>query len=303
MTDTLTSLSDTLAAAVERTAPLVVAVHGRPRLASSGVLWKPGVIVTADHTLKRDEEITVTLPDGRSALATLAGRDPGTDLAVLKVDGFDTTPPQLAPAETLKSGNLVLAVARSEETGVNATMGVISAVAGPWNTWRGGRLDHYIRLDLTLYPGASGGAVVDAAGRLAGIATSALSRTAGVAIPVATIERVAAELLTRGRIARGYLGVGLQPVALPDHLVTKLNLAAKTGLIVLTAEPGAPAERAGILIGDVLLTLDGKPLADIHGLQAALGTDYVGKTVQAQILRGGELAETSITVGERPRRQ
>lgn len=302
MSSTLAALSDDLAGAVERAAPFVVAVNGGGRIPSSGVLWRSGVVVAAEHSIKRDDDLSVILADGRKLAATLAGRDPGTDVAVLKVEGVDSSP-SFAPAGSVKTGNLVLAVARSAELGANATMGVISAVGSAWSTWRGGRLDQYIRLDVSLYPGSSGGAVVDTAGRVLGIATSALSRTAGVAIPAATIERVARELLSKGRIARGYLGVGLQPVGLPEHLITRLKLSVDTGLIVLTAEPGGPAERAGVLVGDVVVSLEGKAVADVQDLQAVLGGDTVGKTVKADIMRGGELTEASIVVGERPGRR
>jgi S1-C subfamily serine protease len=302
MSSTLAALSDDLAGAVERAAPFVVAVSGGGRIASSGVLWRAGVVVAAEHSLKRDDDLTVILADGRKLGATLAGRDPGTDVAVLKVEGVDAAP-SFAPAGTVKTGNVVLAVARSAELGPNATMGVISALGPAWSTWRGGRLDQYIRLDVSLYPGSSGGAVVDTAGRVLGIATSALSRTAGVAIPAATIDRVAGELLSKGRIARGYLGVGLQPVGLPEHLINRLKLGVNTGLIVLTAEPGGPAERAGVLVGDVLVSLEGKAVADVQDLQAVLGGDTVGKTVTAAIVRGGELTEATIVVGERPGRK
>jgi S1-C subfamily serine protease len=299
----LTAISDSLAEAVERAAPAVVAVHARHRFSSSGVWWRPGVAVTADHTIKQEEEISLTLPDGRDVAAKLAGRDPGTDVAVLRVEGADAPPPEFAPADTGKVGHVVLALGRSRESGVCATMGVISALAGPWHTWRGGQLDRYVRLDLTLYPGSSGGAVIDASGRVLGIATSALSRLAGVVIPVSTVERVAEQLLSRGRVPRGYLGVGLQPVGLPAHLISKLKLSSQTGVIVLMAEPGGPAERAGVLVGDVLLALDGQPVNDVRDVQGVLGAEYVGKTVQALILRGGELTEAGIVVAERPRRQ
>jgi S1-C subfamily serine protease len=287
MSSSLAALSDELAGAVERAAPFVVAVNGRTRIPSSGVLWRSGVVVTAEHSIKREEDLSVVLPDGRTASATLAGRDPGTDVAVLRVEGIEVGGLELATG--VKTGNLVLAVGRSAEVGLSATMGVISAVGGPWSTWRGGRVDQYIRLDVSLYPGSSGGAVVDTAGRIVGMATSALSRTAGVAIPAGTVERVASELLSKGRIARGYLGVGLQPV----------QLKTSGGLIVLTAEPDGPADRAGVLVGDVLVALDGKPVEDVRDLQSALGSDSVGKTVKATLVRGGQKTEIPIVVGER----
>jgi S1-C subfamily serine protease len=287
MSSTLAALSDELAGAVQRAAPIVVAVNGRTRIPSSGVLWRAGVVITAEHSIKRDDDLSVILPDGRKAAATLAGRDPGTDLAVLRVDATQSAGIELAAP--VKTGNLVLAVGRSAEVGLSATMGVVSAVGGPWSTWRGGHLDQYIRLDVSIYPGLSGGAVIDNGGRLIGVATSALSRTAGVAIPAATVERVAGELLSKGRIARGYLGVGLQPV----------QLKTSGGLIVLTAEPGGPADRAGVLVGDIVVALDGKPVEDVRDLQSALGSDSVGKTVQATLVRGGHTTELAIVVGER----
>ena len=170
-----------------------------PAVLLSGVFWRPGVIVTAEHTIRREDEITVTLPDGSNAPATLAGSDPGTDLAVLKAE-FPA--PLLKPAAGPIAGQIVLAIGRSQDSGVNATLGIVSAVSGDWRTWRGGRLDQYIRLDLTLYPGSSGGAVVNIAGETLGIATSALSRIAGVTIPSATIDRVVDQILARGRVSR-----------------------------------------------------------------------------------------------------
>lgn len=291
MANELAALSNELAAAVERAGKSVVAVHARPRFSSSGVFWRPGVIVTAEHTIRREEEITVTLPDGVSAAATLAGSDPGTDLAVLKVEG-PGTPVRPAGTEPVP-GNLALAIARSEDSGVNASMGIISAVSGDWRTWRGGRLDHYIRLDLTMFPNSSGGAVINTAGGAIGIATSALSRIAGVAIPAATVNRVLDQILARGHVTRGYLGVGLQPVELPDH---------HKGLIVLSLEPEGPAVQAGVLIGDILVSLAGVAVNDTEEIQAVLERHSVGQAVPAEFLRGGSSRTISIVIGERPRR-
>jgi len=292
MTNELATLSNELASTVERAARAVAAVHARPRFSSSGVFWRPGVIVTAEHTIRREEEITVTLPDQTDAAATLVGTDGGTDLAVLGVEGAAFEP--LPRAATVPSpGNLALALGRSQDSGVNATLGIVSAVSGSWRTWRGGRLDHYIRLDLTLYPGSSGGVVVNVAGEAIGIATSALSRIAGLAIPASTIDRVVDELLTRGRVTRGYLGVGLQPVELSEH---------HTGLIVLSVEPEGPAAKAGVLIGDILLALGGAATGDTDDIQGALEKHAVGQSIEAAVLRGGAERKLAIVVGERPRR-
>ena len=292
MANEMAALSGELAVAVERAGKAVVAVHARPRYSSSGVFWRPGIVVTAEHTIRREEEITVTLPDGSKAAVTLAGSDAGTDVAVLKLEGGTGTPlPRAAAMPT--PGSLVLGIGRSEDSGVNAALGIISALSGSWRTWRGGRLDHYIRLDLTMYPMSSGGVVVNVDGEAIGIATSALSRIAGVAIPASSIDRVVDEILSRGHVARGYLGVGLQPVELPDH---------QKGLIVLSLEPDGPAAKAGVLIGDILVTVGGLAVADTDDIQGVLESQGVGRTVEAGVVRGGTAKNVAITIGERPRR-
>ena len=292
MANELAALSNGLAAAVERAGRTVVAVHARPRFSSAGVIWRPGVIVTAEHTIRREEEIKVTLPDGSNGTATLAGSDAGTDVAVLKLSApagevIDSGAGEVQP------GHLALAIGRSENSGVNATLGIISAVSGSWRTWRGGRLDQYIRLDLTMYPASSGAAVIDTSGRAIGIATSGLSRIAGLAIPASTIDRVVDEILSRGHVSRGYLGVGLQPVSVPEH---------QKSLIILSVERGGPADQAGLLVGDILLSLGGKSLGDTEDVQAALETAGVGHPIVAGVLRGGEARSVTVTIGERPRR-
>ena len=291
MTNELAALSNDLAAAVERAGKSVVAVHARPRFSSAGVIWRPGVIVTAEHTIRREEEITVTLPDGTDHPATLAGADAGTDIAVLKLAEAAGEAATLSSAE-LRPGYLALAIGRSENSGVNATLGIISAVSGSWRTWRGGRLDQYIRLDLNMYPSSSGAAVIDTSGAVIGIATSGLSRIAGLAIPASTINRVTDEIISRGRVARGYLGVGLQPVNVTDH---------QKGLIVLSIEHKGPADEAGLLVGDILLSLGGKTVTDTGDVQTALESVAVGQAIEAALLRGGAARQVTITVGERRR--
>jgi S1-C subfamily serine protease len=306
MENSLVALSNELASTAERTGRNVVAVHGRPRKSSSGVLWRNGVVITVEHALRRGEEVRVTLPDGKTVQAELAGRDPGTDLAVLKVDSAATA--NVAPNPEMRTGQLVLAVGRSEETGISAAMGVISNVSGPWHTWRGGQIDQLIRLDLALHPSASGGAVVDASGKVVGIATSGLSRTSVFAIPAVTIERVAGELLERGHITRGYLGVGLQPIPLPEHLKASPGwvwerMGSPGGLIVLSVERDGPAGRAGVVIGDIFVAFDGKPVLDTDDVQAFLSREHVGQPLKASVIRGGQLTELTIHIGERPRRE
>jgi S1-C subfamily serine protease len=240
------------------------------------------------------------LPDGRTIPAVLAGRDASTDLAVFKIEGAGVDVAEIGNAATLKVGHMVLAIGRLGERGPSASLGVISALGGAWRTWRGGLIDQLIRPDLTLYPGFSGGPLVYAQGRVAGINTSGLSRRVGLTIPASTVDRVTNALLEKGRIARGYLGLGMQPVRLPGAIRSALKLPTEGGVIVLTVEPNGPADKAGIMIGDILVAFDGTPIRDTDDVQAVLGPERVGQTVRTSVIRGGALTELTITVGERP---
>ena len=296
----LTELSDSVAAIVEAVSASTVLIAARPRFASTGVVWAPGIVVTADHTIQ-SEEIGVRLPDGREAQATVAGRDRATDIAVLRVES-DLAPPRLGDSNALKAGQLAIAAGRSEQ-GVTAAMGIVSTAGGAWRTWRGGLIDRFVRLDVALYPSSSGAAVAGADGAVSGIATSGLSRTSSILIPRTTVDLVVEELLRRGRISRGYLGVGLQPVPIPEHLKNKLALSQDGGVIVLTIEPGGPADEAGLTIGDVLLELKGQPVADTDDMQSALSKAPVGAEVEVRVLRGGESKQVTLKVGEKPRKE
>jgi S1-C subfamily serine protease len=258
--------------------------------------------VTAAHTIRREDGIEVTLTDGRKVAAVLAGLDLCTDLGVLRLDGVDLDPVDSGDARSLKPGHLALAVARADDLGVSADFGVIGSTGGPWRTWRGGQLDALVRLDGGLRPGFSGAALADMRGRVMGICTSALMRGAGMVIPAMTVERVTDELLAKGRVSRGYLGVGTQQVSLLDAWVKEMNLPFSSGLLINSLAPGGPAEQAGVLIGDVLIELDGKPCRDMDDVHAALDSASIGHQLQIALIRGGERHVCSVTVGERPRR-
>ena len=301
MTNALTALSEQIVSTVEQAARSVFSVHARSRFDSSGVHWSPEIVVTADHALRRDEGIRVTAPDGSAHDAELVGRDPGTDLAVLRVKRLSAPVAARQDKPAVSPGSVVLAVGRSKDSAV-AALGVISNVSGQSQTWRGGRLDQVIRLDLALHPAGAGGAIVDASGKLLGIATPALSRVSVFAIPLATVARVTESLLAHGRVLRGYLGVGLQPIPIPEHLRTKLNYAGTTGLIAITVEPDGPAGKAGMSIGDVLFELGGRPMHRTENVQEALSSESVGKKITARVLRGGSPLDLEITVAERPRK-
>ena len=300
VSSTWRALSHESASVIEKAGGAVVAVHARRRIPASGVHWRPGIVVTAAHTLERDEEIIVTLPGGRTAGATLAGRDPSTDLAILKLEDPNLPVAELGDITTLKVGHWVLAVGRTSEGGSRASLALVGVVGPAWRTWSGGLLDHTVRLDRNLHPNFSGGPAVDDQGRMLGINTSALSRYAAVVIPASTVERVAAELEQKGHIGRGYLGLGMQPVRVPRKLRESLNLSSETGIMIMRVEPDGPAERAGVMLGDVLVALDASPVRDIDDVQFYLRGEQIGKPVKASIIRGGTLAELVIAVGERP---
>jgi S1-C subfamily serine protease len=257
-------------------------------------------VVTADHTLGQEEDIQLTLPGGKRVDATLAGRDSGTDIALLKVEGLGSSAAPGGGGNAAKVGELALVLGRSPDSGPNASLGVISALSGPWRTWRGGRLDQYIRLDATLFPNSSGGAVVDCRGQLLGIATSGLSRIAGLAIPASSVNRVLDALLDKGYVPRGYLGIGVQPVIIPEALRTSLSIPNQSGIIVVSVEPGGPADQAGVLLGDILLGVGNTQLEHIEELRVFSDSGVIGKPLKAKLIRAGTLQEVAITVGERP---
>jgi len=299
MSTVLQSLSTELADAVESAGRAVVAIHARRRIPASGVHWRPGVVVATHHTINRDDNITVTLPDGTTAPATLAGRDPGTDVAVLKLAAQNLPAATLRPDTPPTVGELVIALGRPGPS-VTASWGVVSRVDGPWRTWHGAEIDSLLRLDVAIYDGFSGGPLIDAAGRVLGINTSALARGVPVTIPVATVERVVTELLERGSIRRAYLGIGTQPVRVPASLARKVELQSDVALLIVSLESGGPADRDGLLLGDVLLELGGAAVSDPTDVLAQLGGDRVGRPIAARVIRGGQVKTLQVTPGERP---
>jgi S1-C subfamily serine protease len=301
METVLSSLSNELTNLVQRISASVVAVHARRHFPSSGVHWGPDLVVTADHTIAREEDIRVTLPDGKTVGASLLGREPGADLAALKVPGLGPAAERISQDKPVL-GEFALVVGRSPDSGPNASLGIIGAASGPWRTWRGGRLEQYIRLDAMLYPNSSGGAVVNSRGSILGIATSALSRVAGLAIPASDVTRVTNQLIEKGYVPQGYLGVGVYSVAIPESLKSKLALPNAAGILILNVEKGGPADRAGVLLGDVLISLNSTAIAKVEDLQSFCASGVIGKAVNARFIRGGALIETSIVAGERPQR-
>ncbi|HXA82787.1 MAG TPA: trypsin-like peptidase domain-containing protein [Methylomirabilota bacterium] len=294
------TLSKELAETTAKAGAHAVAVHTESRGSSSGVIWRPGVIVTAEHALQRDEDIRVTLPDGQAAAAKLVGRDASTDIAVLKCEQASTSVPSFGDTTALRPGNVALVVGRTRASGPVAALAFVSMVANERRLWGGLSLAPYVRLDVALQRTGVGGAVVDAEGRVSGIATPKFAPTGALALPVSAVNGVVDALLAQGRIPRGYLGVGLQPVRLPENLRETLQRKEKTAAIVLEVEPGGPSHNAGVVIGDILLSLDAKPVARLEDVQAHLHGANIGKSLAARFLRGGAPRDVTVTIAERP---
>jgi S1-C subfamily serine protease len=258
-------------------------------------------VATASHTITRDEDISVTLPDGGTAAAQLAGRDPTTDLAILRIESA-APPVQRSEEDAIQVGRMVLAVGRPG-TQLTASLGIVSAAGAEWRTWQGGRIDRFIRLDLAVYDGFSGGPLVEAGGRVLGINTSGLSRALALAVPGRTVDRVVGELLQRGHIARGYLGLAVQPVRWPEAMRQALGLAGAIGLVIINLEPDGPAERSGLLLGDIITGLNDHEVSDPADILGFLNSEGAGKEASVRIVRAGALKTVSVKVAERPRRR
>jgi len=295
-----TTISNALAEATEKAARFAVAVHSGARGSTSGVIWRPGLIVTAEHGVRREEQIQVTLPDGRAASAQVAGRDPSTDLAVLRYDAASAPAAAISSAAEFKAGQLALIVGRTRASGPVAALGIVSLVTGERRLWGGGVISPYVRLDAALQSIAVGGAVVNASGEIVGIATPKFAPAGALAVTASTVNRVADTLLAKGHIPRGYLGVGMQPVRLPEQLRESLKRQEKTAAMVLEVEPGGPADQAGVVIGDILIGMNGKAVLRLEDVQAHLHGEQIGKTIRAEFLRGGVKREASLVAAERP---
>jgi S1-C subfamily serine protease len=297
MGEFLSDLSQALAGTVAAAGQGVVRVEGRRRLPASGIVWPvDGVIVTAHHVLRRDEGLRLGLADGGTVQASVVGRDPTTDLAVLRAEASDLPAVEIGGDGELRVGHLVLALGRPGRK-VQATLGIVSALGDEWQTAAGGRVERYLQTDVVMYPGFSGGPLVDAAGRICGLNTSALLRGVSLSLPAVTVGRVVEQLLAHGKMRRGYLGVGAQPARLPAAVAEELG--QETGLLLASVAADSPADEAGLMLGDVMVTFDGQPVRHMDELLALLSDERVGKTVPVRIVRGGQPQVLSIAVGER----
>ena len=290
-----TELSNALADVVEGAGKSVVRVEGSSRAVSGSVFSDNGHVVAINHTVERDE-VELGLPDGGTAKARVVGRDPGTDLALLQAEIGGLVPAPWTDLDGVRVGHLVVGVYRPGRT-TRASLGVVAALGDDWRTRYGGKIDRYLEASLPLQPGFSGGLLVNASGKALGLSTSGLLRGLPLGIPAATVKRVSEALMTGGRVRRGYLGVGSYPVALPAPL--KSSLGQDSGLLILSVQAESPASRAGLLLGDVVVGVDGRPTAEPGDLLPALDEDRVGREITLRVVRAGELREMRATVGER----
>lgn len=291
-------LSDSLASTVTSNGNSIVRVEARRRWPSSGIAFSPELVVTTHHSVEFDEDIEIGLGDGTTRKATLVGRDPGTDIAALKVDGGGLTSASFGDTASLKVGHVVLALARPGRT-VRATIGIVSALGEEtWRTWSGGKIDRYLEPDLSARPGFSGGALVGADGKVIGLNSWGLTRGNAVTVPHATLKRVVESLQRHGRMRRGYLGVNSQAVRLPA--AAEKEAQQQAGLLVVGVQPGGPADKAGVLLGDVIVSVDRQSVESVDALLGALDEERIGKEITVKLLRAGAFLDKKLTVAARP---
>jgi S1-C subfamily serine protease len=294
----LVELSDALADAAELAGKSTVLVNARRRIPASGIIYAGDLVLTAEHVVEKDEDISVVLADGSEISAKVAGRDAGTDLAVLKLEraAGNVAEGTKTPA---RLGQIALALARPSRDGIEASLGTVSAVGGPVRTGRGGMLERYIRTDSISYPGFSGGPLVAADGTILGLNTSGLSNGPAITIPADIAWNIADTLAKHGQIKRGYLGIRSQTVDIPNNSQEALKRKQATGLLVMSVENNSPAAKSGLIVGDILVAVAGNPVLHHDELFTRLNGDVVGKSTPIEILRGGQPQTLNVVIGER----
>ncbi len=292
MSDILQTLSDAMASAVEKAGNSIVQVAARRRMPASGVVWsEDGIIVTSHHVVEHEDRIKIGLPDGSTVGATLVGRDPNTDTAVLKADTKGLTAATWLGAEQVKVGHLVLAVGRPGDD-LQATLGVISALMHKRDENR-----FFAQTDVVMYPGFSGGPLINASGEVIGLNSSALMRGVSLTVQTPTIQYVVDHLVKHGKMRRGYLGVGVQPARLPAGIAE--SLGQKSGALIVSVEQDSPAEKGQLFLGDTIVSLGSHKVENLEGLLGALSVTPIGSDTMVKIVRGGQIHELVITIGER----
>ena len=293
------SLSESISEVIEAVQDSIVTIHGGGRSTSSGVVWRPGVVVTVRNGLRRGEVIKVARGDETFNAASVAGTDAGTDLAVLRLESNNLKPAETNDLESTRVGELVLSVGRSALGDISASSGIIARLGSPWRTWRGGQIDRLIRPDVRLYVGQAGSALVNEQHRVLGINSPALARDAIITVPTPTIDRVVEAILERGHVPRPFLGVAMQPVPVPETLRAQFAEGADQVLLVLHVEPNSPAASAAVLVGDLIVSLNGDPVHDVRNALHRIAKLSVGDSVSLVVIRGGARMELTLIVADR----
>lgn len=296
MSNPFSQFSEGLTAAIEKAGVSIVTVDGRKRYPASGIAYAEDLVLSADHVVTREDDIKVNLP-GLNWKASIVGRDPGSDLIILQLPEKVLKPAKTS--DNVKVGQLVMALGRPQAQMMQASWGIVTSINGATRTFRGGMLDGYILSETTPYPGFSGGPLINTEGEVLGLNTSGLTRGSSLTIPATAAWRVAEALVKHGSVKRGYLGVRTQPVEIPEASRQALNREQSHGLLVLWLEEGGPAQKGGVLVGDILVAISGQPVDDPDDLFTALNTDTVGKSMAMEVLRGGRPETINVTVGER----
>ena len=294
----LVELSDALADAAEKAGQATVLVNARRRMPASGIVYASDLVLTADHILEREDGIKVMFADDAEIPAKVVGRDAGSDLAVLRLEHAAGTVAE-ATQTPARLGQIALVLGRPSSEGIEASLGTVSAIGGAIRTGRGGMLERYIRTDSISYPGFSGGPLVAADGTILGINTSGLARGAAITIPADVAWKIADTLVKNGRIKRGYLGIRSQAVEIPDASQKLLKREQGTGLLIVGVENDSPASKGGLMVGDILVAVAGKPVIHHDELFASLNGEVAGTSTPIEILRGGQPQTVNVLVGER----
>jgi len=302
MQSTWQQLSNEISESVSRAGRAVVAIDGRSGHTSSGILFRPDIVLAAAHTIRQNSDIQIIPRPGISVRARLAGRATGADIALLRADQeISPDVAEFGDASALSIGQLVVAIARTRRGNIVASAGILSGLMGEWQYGRT-RIDQFIRPDLTLYPGFSGGALIGADGKILGMTTGGIARGKPLTIPASTLGRIAEELSQKGHVATPYIGLVMQPVPIPESLQKSSGLTAATGLLVMHVEASGPSDSAGVLLGDVLVQMEGQTFDDLSDLQDILRRSGINQDVKTTFIRGGQKVELTIKIGERPLR-
>ena len=293
-------LSREISETIKKAGESIVAIDSRSGHTSSGVVWRSEYIFTASHALRSQGPITVLGSSGRSMEARLAGRAHAADIALLKLEGSISQPPaDFGDTATLVVGQLVVAVGRTRRGNIVASSGILSGLMGEWRSGHA-RIDQFIRPDLTLYSGFSGGGLIDSGGKTLGMVTGGFLQRKPLAIPASTLTRIGEELVAKGHAASPYVGLVMQAVGIPEKIQTMSGVSAPTGLLVMHVEPSGPADSGGVLVGDILTSLDGDAFEALDDLQDVLLRRGIHQSVKAELIRGGQKIELTLTIGERP---